>query len=333
MKKIIYWLMLLVGVSTFFVSCEKDNITNSYFDENTDRMDKVAQEARRVLASSEKGWVMMAKTGLGADVYTPIVLRFDTAANRVYVKTIYGVTADTESYFNTTKGTGAPQLIFSTGSIMSTLYRVGVQASDITDHMYNIIGVSADTVSIQCYRSGKVYDKEGGVIYKMFKRPDSWTWADDPIVFDWTSTQFTQNVNSVVGEMKLENLKTNTSETVQWRFWSWADPTVYRIRDPFSIGYNIGTGGFKPSNYFIVTGGVTNNVNTTVTMGHNTISMFPIPYNTGTNQAVIALGQRIKTHYLILKNQTRTGNNVKMEFEAYDKNGKVIVKAFYNNLL
>lgn len=333
MRKILYSLLYLFLNVLLFSSCEKDNITNAYFEDNSGRQEKVAQEARKMLASAEKGWVMMVKTGLNADVYTPIVLRFDTLTNRVYVKTVYGVTADTESYFRITTGTGAPQLIFTTGSIMSTLYRIGVQASDITDHMYNIVGVSADTVAIQCYRSGKVYAKEGGVIYKMFKRPDSWTWADDPLQFDWTSPTFTQNVNAAVGEMTFEYVNTGITETHPWRFWSWSDPTVYRIRDPFSVSYNIGTGGFKPMNYFIVTGGVTNNVNTTVTMGQNAISMYPIPYNTGTNQSVIALGTKIKTHYLVYKSETRSGNNVKMEFEAYDKDGKVIVKASYNNLL
>lgn len=314
-------------------SCEKDNITNTYFEENPGRLDKVAEETKRVLASAENGWVMMVKTTLSSDVYTPIVLKFDTLTNRVHITTVYGVTSETEDYFKISNGTGSPQLIFTTGSIMSTLYRIGAQASDITDHIYNVVSVTSDTVAIRGYRSGRVYTPEGGVIYKMFKRPADWKWADSPLEFDWTSPTFTQNVNSVVGEMRFEYLKTNTTDVQGWRFWSWADPTVYRIRDPFSIAYNIGTGGFKPMNYFIITGAVTNNVNTTVTMGHNAISIYPIPYNTGTNQSVIALATKIKTHYLILKNQTRTGNNVKMEFEAYDSKGQVIVKATYNNLL
>ncbi|MBL1410317.1 DUF4302 domain-containing protein [Sphingobacterium faecale] len=335
MEKIIKFLVLSL-MATVLYSCEKDNITNAYFEENPERMDKVAQDLKSKLASSPNGWVMMVKTSLSADVYTPIVLKFDTVKNKVDVTTVYGVTASTDSYFRIANGTGAPQLIFTTGSIMSTLYRVGVQASDITDHIYNVVSVSADTIAIRGYRSGAVYKPEGGVIFKMFKRPEDWKWAEKPITFDWTSTEFTNNVNSVVGEMKLEYLNDNTTLTTPWRFWSWADPTVYRIRDPFSIGYNIGTGGFTPMNYFIVTGitatGITPTTNMTVTNGHNAISMYPIPYNTGTNQSVVALGKYLKTHYLILKNQTRTGNKVKMEFEAYDKKGKVIVKATYDNL-
>jgi|GEM_PF-1009240 len=332
MRNLFKYILVAMCISLLFTGCEKDNITNTYFEDNPERMDKVIADLKKTLVSSENGWVMMVKTSLSADVYTPIVLKFDTVTNRVNITTVYGITSDTEDYFKITKGTGSPQLIFTTGSIMTTLYRVGIQASSITDHIYNVRNVTADTIEIQPYRSGNVYTKEGGVIYKMFKRPADWKWVESPVTFDWTNADFTNNVNSVVGQMKIDYLNTNTSATHEWRFWSWNDPTVYRIRDPFSTAYNIGTGGFKPMNYFIVTGGVTGNVNTTITMGHNAISIFPIPYNSGTNQSVVALATKLKTHYLILKNQIRSGNNVKMEFEAYDQVGKVVLKAQYDNL-
>lgn len=322
-----------------FASCEKDNITNSYIEENPERMEMVAQDLRKEMASSPNGWVMMVKSTLSSDVYTPIILKFDTTTNEVKVRTVYGKNdPEKKDYFRIANGTGSPQLIFTTGSIMTTLYRVGAQASDITDHIYNVLKVSKDTIEIQPYRSGNVYAKEGGVIFKLFKRPDNWTWADDELKFDWTSTATTTNVNSVVGSMKIDYLNTDTSLTTGWRFWSWSDPTVYRIRDPFAVGYNIGTGGFLPSTYFILTGlegvgsGVTSTTNSTITNGHNSLSFFPIPYNTGTNQNIVAICNFLKTHYLVFKNETRTGNNVKMEFEAYDKNGNVIINAFYDNL-
>lgn len=337
MKNIIRFLIAGILIVAF-AGCEKDNITNAYIDENPDRLDKVSREFKRVLASSPTGWVMMVKASLSQDVYTPIVLKFDTTTNKVNVTTVYGITSSTDAFFRIANGTGSPQLTFTTGSIMSTLYRVGVQASDITDHIYNVVSVSPDTLAIRGYRSGRVYAPEGGVIYKMFKRPANWSWAEYPVVFDWTSDSFKTNVNSIVGEMKLEYLNTGTSLTTPWRFWSWSDPTVYRIRDPFSVQYNIGTGGFAPMNYFIVTGitgatGISPTTNMTVTMGHNAISIFPIPYNSGTNQSVVALSAFLKTHYLIFKSQTRSGDNVKMEFEAYDKEGKVILKALYDNKL
>ncbi|MFZ4862110.1 DUF4302 domain-containing protein [Sphingobacterium sp. Mn56C] len=294
-------------------------------------MDKIIADLKKTMVSAEHGWVMMVKTGLNADVYTPIVLEFDTLSNKVHITTVYGVKDEVDDFFRITKGTGSPQLIFTTGSIMTTLYRIGTQASDITDHMYNVRSVSENEIEIQPYRSGKVYAKEGGEIYKLFKRPADWTWADSTQIFDWTNPEFTNNLDNVEGEMTLEYLKTNTTVTKNWRFWSLPNPTIYRIRDPFSVSYNIGTGGFKPMDYFRVTGEVTNNVSTVVTNGYNAISFYPIPYNTSTNQAVIALGNTLKTHYLVFKNQTRNGRHVKLEFEAYDKDGKVIVKAFYDN--
>ena len=332
---------ILVGVLSvlFFTSCEKDNITNAYFDENPERMDQVVEDLKEAMSSAPNGWVMMVKTTLSEDVYTPIILKFNPTNNEVKVRTVYGKDDPTKKdYFRITKGTGSPQLIFTTGSIMTTLYRVGAQASDITDHIYNVLKVSKDTIEIQPYRSGNVYAKEGGVVFKLFKRPADWTWADDEIKFDWTNTQTTTNVNAVDGNMKINYLKSNTSLSTTWKFWSWSDPTVYRIRDPFAIGYNIGTGGFLPSTYFILTGleGVGSNVtpttNSTITNGHNSLSFFPIPYNTGTNQNIVAIANYLKTHYLVLRNETRVNNNVKMEFEAYDKAGNVIVEAFYDNL-
>lgn len=333
--KRIVWILY---IALLFISCEKDNISNSFIDENPERVRLVGAELKKALASSPDGWVMMVKSSLSTDVYTPIVLRFDTVKNIVKIITVYGVTNDTDDFFRIAIGTGSPQLIFTTGSIMTTLYRVGAQASDVTDHIYNVVKVSDNEIQIQPYRSGNVYAKEGGVIYKLFKRPANWTWADDALYFDWTKSATTNNINGIVGSMKLDYLNLGTSLTTPWRFWSWNNPTVYRIRDPFSIDYNSGTGGFLPTNYFILTGlvgvgsGVTNTTNSTISHGHNSLSIFPIPYNAGTNANVIAIANFLKTHYLILKNEVRVGDNVKMEFEAYDKNGDVIIKAFYDNL-
>jgi len=331
-------ILRILSIALFCLGCEKDNISNSFIDENPERTGIVGEELKKVLVSSPDGWVMMVKSSLSEDVYTPIVLRFDTVKNIVKIKTVYGMTNSTDDFFRVAIGTGSPQLIFTTGSIMTTLYRVGIQASDITDHIYNVIKVSDDEIQLQPYRSGNVYAKEGGVIYKLFKRPVSWTWAEDDLKFDWTNTATTINVNAVVGSMRLEYLDTGTSLTTSWRFWSWTDPTVFRIRDPFAINWNIGTGGFLPSTYLVLTGlegvgrGVTNSSNSTITNGHNSLSFFPIPFNSSTNANVIAIANFLKTHYLIFKEEVRVGNNVKMEFEAYDKNGEVIIRAFYDNL-
>jgi len=331
MKKLIYYMLFGFCASILFAACEKDNITNAHFDAHPNRQEEVVFKLKKAMASSPNGWVMMVKTNLSEDVYTPIVLQFDTVLNKVQITTVYGMTSDTDDFFRVTKGTGSPQLIFSTGSIMSTLFRIGAKASDVTDHMYNVIAVSDDEIQIQPYRSGNVYSKEGGVIYKMFKRPDDWTWADQKITFDWSSSEFRTNISGYVGEMKLDYQNDIPDRTVEWRFWHWNNPYLYQAGDPFAIENNIGTGGFKPNYYFLITGEVTNQVNTTVTLGHNAVSIFPFTYNTGTNQAATALKNNIKSHYLVFKSISRNENNVKMEFEAYGKDGNVILKASYDN--
>ncbi len=337
----------IAGLLTIALAgCEKDNITNAYINQNPDRLDKVSHEFKEALASSPTGWVMMVKSSLSQDVYTPIVLKFDTLTNKVNVTTVYGVTASTDSFFRIANGTGSPQLIFTTGSIMSSLYRIGIQASDITDHIYNVVSVSPDTLAIRGYRSGRVYTPEGGVIYKMFKRPADWSWADAGIKFDMTSADFRANLDNVTGELKVENLLSSTEKVLAFRLISLPANTNNSLRsyDPFSISRNIGTGGFAPMNYFYIEQyqktpylNTTTMVRSAPTQGHNAVSIYPFTSN-GTNNAntnanATALKNRLETHYLIFKNQTRTGNNVKMEFEAYDQKGKVALRAFYDNLL
>lgn len=333
--KKLQWMLILPFL---FFSCEKDNITNSYIENNPGRVDEVTEALKKELASSPEGWVMMVKTSLSADVYTPIVIKFDTLKNIVNITTVYGITNDAEDYFRIAIGAGYPQLIFTTGSIISTLFRVGIQASDITDHIFNVLKVSDGEIQIQSYRSGNVFTPEGGVIYKLFKRPSDWKWAEGELNFDWTNSNTTTNVNSVIGSMTINYLNTGTTITIPWRFWSWTNPTVFRTRDPFAINYNIGTGGFIPSNYFVLTSltgvgnGVTPNTNLAITNGHNSVSFFPIPYNVEIPRDVITVASFLKTHYLIFKAETRIDNNVKIEFEAYNKDGEVIVSAFYDNL-
>lgn len=334
MRYLIYYFWITLCASLLFTSCEKDNITNTYIDQNPGRQDKVAEDLRRMIVASKDGWVMMVKSSLSADVYSPVVLKFDTATNRVYINTVYGVTSDTEDYFRIAKGTGAPQLIFTTGSIMSTLYRVGAQASDITDHIYNVKSVSDSEIEIQPYRSGNVYAKEGGVIYKLFRRPKDWAWADSSLIFDWTNAAFRKNVIGVKGQMKIENSISKTVDSIPFTFNNLpsGDDNWLMNNSPFAIRANIGTGGFKAATGFQVISNITTDGGAMVMQGQNTISFYPFSIYSDTKTNVTALVNRLKTHYLIFKNQTRVGSNVKMEFEAYDKAGKVILKAYYDNL-
>ena len=338
MKKNIYKLLIcLLGVLTF-ASCEKDNISNSFIDDNPDRMTSVAKDLKKTMASSANGWVMMVKTTLSQDVYTPIVLKFDTVTNRVDIRTVYGPTdANKEDYFRITNSTGAPQLIFTTGSIMSSLYRVGAQASDITDHMYNVVKVTAEEIHIQPYRSGKVYAPEGGVVYKLFKRPVDWKWAEDAKYFDFTNASFTTDILGAAGSMKFEYVNDpSKNKTFTTTFGTVAAANLATTRNgfPFAISRNIGTGGFGVTDYTTLTYPIgTTNTSGWPIVANNGLSFYPGV--AGYTANVTNLRNFCTTygfHYLMAKSVTRIANNVKIEFEAYDKDGKVIVKAFYDNL-
>lgn len=336
MKNIIKLFMLyLVGV--VFVGCEKDNISNAFFEDNPERLNEVASDLRSKLASAENGWVMMVKTDLNSEVFTPVIMKFDTLKNLVHVKTVYGETADTESFFRISNGTGSPQLIFTTGSIMSSLYRIGIRGSDITDHIYNLVSASADTIAIRGYRSGGVYKPEGGVIFKMFKRPQEWKWADDTKYFDMTSAAFRVNVESVASTFKFEYVNNpNKNKTINSVFTTVPAANVQNMRNGFifALSRNIGAGGFKPTDYvnmrfpYLAT-----TMDAAPVVANNAMSF--LPQVSGYTSNVGNMNNFINTfnfHYLVCTNVTRTGSNVKMDFEAYDRKGNPIVKAFYDNL-
>jgi len=77
-KKILY----LISICFLMFSCEKDNITNDYIDDNPDRVYVKGADLKKALVSSPDGWVMMVKSSYSAEVYTPVVMKFDTVNNR-----------------------------------------------------------------------------------------------------------------------------------------------------------------------------------------------------------------------------------------------------------
>lgn len=328
-------MLCLTGI--VFFGCEKDNISNTFFEDNPERLNEVANDLRSKLASAENGWVMMVKTDLNSEVFTPVIMKFDTLKNLVHVKTVYGETADTESFFRIANGTGSPQLIFTTGSIMSSLYRVGVRASDITDHIYNLVSVSADTIAIRGYRSGGVYKPEGGVIFKMFKRPVEWKWADGTKYFDMTSSAFKVNVESVASNFKFEYVNNpDKNRIINSMFTTVPVANVQTMRNGFlfALSRNIGAGGFKSTDYINVRFPyLTTTMDAAPVVANNSLSF--LPQAAGYTSNVTNMMNFINTfnfHYLVCTNVTRVGNNVKMDFEAYDRKGNPIVKAFYDNL-
>jgi len=255
----------------------------------------------------------------------------------VDIRTVYGETEDVESFFRVAIGTGAPQLIFTTGSIISSLYRVGITASDITDYIFNVIKVTNDEIQIQPYRSGNVYAKEGGVIYKLFKRPAEWKWVEEDKYFDFTDPTFRTNVIGATSSMKIEYLNAPDRDiTFNSIFIDVAANLLTNMRRgfAFALSRNIGTGGFKPTDHIIFRAPYLDvNYNLAPIVANNTISFFPGLGGYTSNVSWLRnFVNSYNFHYLICKSVVRVDDNVKMEFEAYDKEGKVIIKAFYDNL-
>ncbi|MGN7783565.1 DUF4302 domain-containing protein [Niabella sp. 22666] len=338
MEKRIVYLFLGALLIIFFNSCEKNNIAIS-LDEAKQRNIELVKTLKENLHSSERGWVMMVSSTLSKDVASPVVLKFDTLQNRVGITSTYGITDSVPTFFEISSGTGSPLLTFSTGSIISSFFRIGALASDITDHIFKVISVSSDTIKIQPYRSGRVYSKEGGVVYSLFKRPADWTWADAKRYFDMSSSEGRLDLSGRPGDLTLK-YKTGAPELklrTTLNYYSDAQVIAFSTpiaRDPF-VG-NISAKGFKTMypfyvGYYELAPNFTNTtlIVTIPMLGHNAISFYPFTYNANTNANVIALATKLKTHYLIAKSVEKNASGFKVDFVAYDKRGNEVVNAVF----
>ncbi len=339
MKKIIklsYCLLLVLGIA----SCEKDVITNEIMD-NKGRTIAATVALKKALNNAPNGWVMMVKSNVSNTTYTPVVMKFDTTTNIVDVKTVYGITDPNPSYFEISSGTGSLILTFSTSSIMTSFFRIGPVASDVTDHIYKVLKVSDESIEIQGYRSGSVYKPEGGVIYKLFKRPADWTWANNEITLDYTNAAWRTGVVNRDASLEFEYADGTTPKLAlkaRFGFWSDAQITAYRARDPFVS--NVSAKGFLPMYNILLDQALptsatynTTSDRTIPMLGQNALAFYPFSYNATSNQNIIAFASKIKTHYLILTGMTRSDATataaVDMNFVAYDKEGKVYLTAKY----
>lgn len=333
-------LLLILWSSHILFSCRKDLIVHST-PEEFEQSNKKIEKLKEALASSKNGWVLMVKPQLNTETYTPIVLKFDAGSNRVHIKTVYGITADQADYYRIETEKGIPQLSFSPSSVINTILRSGNIASDMTDHVFNILDMQQDTITIQCARNKAFNSTAEKVIYKLFKRPESWTWADDELQFDFASVLFRTNLtsSSPLGQMKIRYLNDHSTLVTPWQFSWWNDQTIGALQsiEPFSFANNASGGGFKPSYPLVITAisgeGLRPDDNILSLLGHNAISFLPFARNRISYDTPFALTSYLKTHYLVFKGQERAGMSIKMEFEAYDSNGNTIITAIYNNNL
>ncbi len=329
MKKILA-ICLSFTLTALFTSCEKDVVNTSITDSKRNT-DSNKQALKKALQNAPNGWVMMVKS-TASPAYAPIIMKFDTTKNTVITRSIYRQSEVTPSYFEIEDGTGSILLTFSTASDITGLYKVGNKYSDITDHIFKVISISDESIEIRGYRSGGVYKPEGGVVYKLFKRPADWDWVDKDLQFDLENTTWRVGVANRPATLVLDYTD-NTTKTVSLTFGIQSAGNISALKtwDPFA---NPSGKPAKTLYPFIITNTTTSPSATIwAAAGNNGIDL--IPYYTAGNGAVVtaatALINNLKTHYLILTNITRSNTTataaIVMDFIAYDKDGKVSVKA------
>ncbi|WP_437922196.1 DUF4302 domain-containing protein [Sphingobacterium sp. LRF_L2] len=323
----VLWLFLLL-------SCEKDTITRSVSEAEA-RQEQLIEDLKTALQSAENGWVMMVKSSLSEKIYTPVVMKFDTVKNKVDIVTVYGLTDTVDTYFNINTGTSYPLLTFTTGSIITSLYRLGAQASDLTDHIFKVLSVSADSIQLQCYRGGSIYSAEGGTSYTLFRRPEDWKWADNDRYFnldntsEWTSTflnsskRVTLSILDPQGVEQTKSMIYNNSITT-------TSLTTFRRSDPFAK--DASAQGFLPFYLFWMYFYKSNTgYQTAVTIGHNALSFYPftVTQNVSTSTNVRSLIEYFGTYYFVAKEVTKNGSQLTVEFVAYGSQGQELLSTSY----
>lgn len=330
---LLYRVILLAYLPLMF-SCEKDKDYGAV-SEARESQAKLVKDLKIALQDAGNGWVMMLKSNLSDVAYTPLVMKFDTTKNTVDMVTVYGLTVPSEAHFTIGEGTANPLLIFSTGSIMTALYRTGAQASDLTDHMFKVLDVAADTITIQCYRGGGIYAAEGGSVYQLFKRPKDWEWADRNRYFDlentnrWAGTFLNYGRAS---DLKLTYTNNDRTRTVRIMNTAMQESLIktFRKADPFNSDRSA-VGVFEPFYPFWMYFTNGQSYQTAVTLGHNSMSFYPftVSQNVATSTHVRYLLEHIGIHYLVSTAVSLEANKLKLAFAAYNQKGDVAVKGEY----
>lgn len=324
-KSIICFYFLLAII---FTSCEKD-VVNGSITESKLITAQNKQALKKALQSAPNGWVMMVKSTT-SPAYAPVIMKFDTTNNTVVTRSIYRQSEVTPSYFEIEDGTGSVLLTFTTGSDITGLFKVGSKYSDITDHIFKVISVSDDSIEIRGYRSGGVYKPEGGVVYKLFKRPANWDWIDNNLQFDLGNVAWRTGIINRPVSLVL-NYAGSTSQTIPLSFGFFSDANNVTIKsyDPFA---NVSAKPLISSFPVVITDNSISPAGSIYgAVGNNALDFIAYYPVTSILNSSTSLINKMKTHYLILTNITRSNNTatavIVMDFIAYDKDGKEFVTA------
>jgi len=327
MNKLFSIIFSAIFAVIFFNSCEKDNITVDK-KELDGTVDKKEADLKQALGSNPDGWVMMLKASSSSETYVPVVLRFDTAANVVHSVSTYGTNINDTSTFLINRGPSGVILNFSSGSVISGLMRKGSLYSDLTDYMFNVIQVNQDTITLQGIRSGPAYKPEGGVIYKLFKKPESWNWADKEMKLNFRTPEDKKYMQKI-GRMTLNYAGENVTRYFSVTLYPSFDGNLnlWQTVDPFYT--NLSARVFEP--YYIYYFGIYevdaagSPITTTVFyvpfQAHNSLSVTAFNGN-GNTVANGGFNTLLKTNYLTFNNVVKSADQLSFDVAAYDKAGK-----------
>lgn len=327
---------ILCLLATGIASCEKDNITTTT-EQLTAKVTDTEHSLVRNLGSAPNGWVLMAKTDQSDTVYVPVVMRFDTAKNMVSMRTVYGTTTQNKSTYLVNKGVSGTLLNFSGGSVISSLMRMGSSYSNITDYVFKVLDVQKETITIQCLKSGAAYKPEGGATFVLFKRPDSWKWADDAVLLDLRNTAALADINRINGILNIRYQQTAGNKSIPFLFdLTLIQPNlaIWQTWDPISSNPSADVyDKMYPFYNYVALNGNAADTYPVGRQGHNSWYYIPFRVSTLTEPVNhnITMAKAIKTPYLVVNKVDKQGKNVTISVAAYDKSGNEYLTGEYKN--
>ncbi|MBO9594326.1 MAG: DUF4302 domain-containing protein [Niabella sp.] len=316
-----FTLLLALGI----VSCQKSDLPLDGT-VSKERIAALQSNVKKALHDTAQGWVMMVQ-GLNANVRTamPVLLKFDTLTGDVTTRTLFSKDKQS-SKFVLSASTGVPLLSFSTFSYISQTYTAANTA--ITDFFFKVLDVTADSITIQPFRKGNIYQSEGGAIMKLFRASsDKMKWALDLLNAPGNVGNIFTQASLFGRDLEVRLKPTFAADSIRSRmgFYGWGGSlNVVKSNTPITRTYPT----LNPvviefyTTFPIPANAVPLDVNTVVGDGliywQPTTALTPADYFLNGPNATI---NYLKTDYLLIKSMT--ANSV--EVYAVDASGNVCI--------
>ncbi|MBZ4190290.1 DUF4302 domain-containing protein [Niabella beijingensis] len=164
-KNIFKGAVFIFILSVCLSACQKNDLSSDG-SASRERAATLQNEIKTALHDTKDGWILMLKN-LNKNVRTamPVLMKFDTLSGTVKITSAF--TKEAESQFLLSASTGLPLLSFSTQSFISQIYTGG--NTEVTDFFFKVLSVTNDSITIQPFRKGNIYQSEGGALIKLYK--------------------------------------------------------------------------------------------------------------------------------------------------------------------